>query len=117
MLMYGLTDKGNILKLKVVRRIRDGEPLEVITKAIVLNTENSEFSVTYKPSKNGTLILSTVTPDPKELFDKLSKTRIDLEKKELAFMTNLFMINEDNNEFTNDDSSEELNDSDENNGD
>ena len=99
MLMYGLTDTSKILKLKVVRMMREDTEKMVIVKGVVLDSENNIFSKEYSPQLDGILITTTITEDPKEIFDKISSVKTKLETEEIAFMKNLFLTQEYNTEF------------------
>jgi hypothetical protein len=93
--MFGLTDLGHVIKLEVVDGGSETSKTKIINDAIVLDTVKSTFTLEYAPSKHGDLVTETITENPKEIYDRVSKARIELEKRELAFMTNLFLIEKD----------------------
>lgn len=91
MICYGLTDLGHILKLDISEEGGSDDDKKVIKKAIVLDTEQATFTVEYS-SKFGELVFETISEHPKDVYDRISKTRVELEKRELAFMRNLFIV-------------------------
>ena len=88
---YGLTDLGHILKLDISEEGGSDRDKKIIKKAIVLDTEQATFTVEYS-SKFGELVFETISEHPKDVYDRISKTRVELEKRELAFMRNLFIV-------------------------
>lgn len=93
--MFGLTDLGHVIKLEVVDGDNELAKTKIINDAIVLDTTKSTFTLEYAPSKHGDLVTETITENPKDIYDRVSKARLELEKRELAFMTNLFLIEKD----------------------
>ena len=93
--MFGLTDLGHVIKLEVVDGDNELAKTKIINDAIVLDTTKSTFTLEYAPAKHGDLVTETITENPKEIYDRVSKARLELEKRELAFMTNLFLIEKD----------------------
>ena len=92
MICWGLTDLGHIVKLTVKDEdIESDSDKKVIEHAIVLDPDAATFTLDYN-SKFGDLVFETITDSPKDVFDRISKTRVELEKRELAFMRNLFLI-------------------------
>ena len=96
MRMFGLTEHGHVLKLEVT----DGDPdkavkTKIIQDAIVLDTEKSTFCLEYSPNKYGDLVMETITENPKDIYDRISKARVELDKRELAFMAHLFLVEKD----------------------
>lgn len=96
MRMFGLTELGHVLKLEVT----DGDPktkpkTKIINDAIVLDTDNSTFSIEYNPNKYGDLVMETITENPKDIYDRISRARVELDKRELAFMAHLFLVEKD----------------------
>jgi len=92
MIMFALSDLGNIIKLEMTEeQVKSKSKLKVIDKAIVLDTDKSTFSLEYT-SSFGEIVTDTITKNPKEIYDKLDKARAEIEKREIAFMKNLFII-------------------------
>ena len=92
MIMFGLTDLGNIVKLEVGEKDSEEERhLKIIEKAVILDTDKSTFSINYS-SKYGDLVSDTITEDPKDIYERLAKAREEIEKRELSLMRNLFII-------------------------
>ena len=91
--MWGLTELGFVVKLDVSDKkdtTRQGK-VKIIEDAIVLDIENATFSIDYS-AKYGELVKDTITENPKEIYDRLSSARLEIEKRELALMKNLFLI-------------------------
>jgi hypothetical protein len=93
--LYGLTELGNIVKLSV-REERDeaDDIIKVIDSVIVLNLKTSKFTDNYIKDDYGDIVKQTISSNPKDIFDRLSHAKQELEKKELALMRNLFIIGE-----------------------
>lgn len=93
MRMFGLTEHGHVLKLEVTDGDSD-KPVKtkIIQDAIVLDTEKSTFCLEYVPNKYGDLVMETITENPKDIYDRISKARVELDKRELAFMAHLFLV-------------------------
>ncbi|MHB8132176.1 MAG: hypothetical protein ACYDEX_24735 [Mobilitalea sp.] len=64
----------------------------IINGATVLDMEKSTFSVEYTSIKHGDLVYETITKHPKEIHDRISKAKMELDKRELAFMKHLFLV-------------------------
>jgi hypothetical protein len=93
--MFGLTDLGHVIKLEVIDSENKETKTKIINDAIVLDTVKSTFTLEYTPAKHGDLVTETITENPKDIYDRVSKARLELEKRELAFMTNLFLLEKD----------------------
>jgi hypothetical protein len=93
--LYGLTDLGNIVKLSV-REERDeaDDIIKVIDSIIVLNLKTGKFTDNYIKDDYGDIVEQTISSNPKDIFDRLSHAKQELEKKELALMRNLFILGE-----------------------
>lgn len=86
---YALTDYGHIVKI-LFSETGDGKDVKTVK---VLNLENSSFSLDYK--KHHGPITAAISEDPKEVFLKLSHAISQIEQRELAFMRNIFLLNND----------------------
>ena len=96
MRMFGLTDLGHVIKLEVTdSEDETNTKTKVIENAIVLDTLKATFSLEYAPNKHGDLVTETITENPKDIYDRVSRARNELEKREIAFMTHLFLIEKD----------------------
>lgn len=96
MRMFGLTELGHVLKLDVTDTESDTtSKTKLIKTASVLDTENSAFSLEYAPNKHGDLVMETITENPKDIYDRISKARVELDKRELAFMAHLFLTHKE----------------------
>jgi hypothetical protein len=93
--MFGLTDLGHVIKLEVIDSENQEPKTKIINAAIVLDTVKSTFTLEYIPAKHGDLVTETITKNPKDIYDRVSKARLELEKREVAFMTNLFLLEKD----------------------
>jgi hypothetical protein len=91
MIVYGLTDLGYILKLKV----KDIDHLSFIDDAVILDIDKSTFTINYS-SKYGDLVSDTISENPKDVYDRLASARNEIEKREIALMKNLFFIEKGN---------------------
>jgi hypothetical protein len=92
---FALTDKGSIVKFKFTpaeTEVEDG-PVNYIENVRVLDLSSSCFSLEYA-KKYGNISINTITEDPKEIFTALNKTKTFFEKRELALMNNLFIVND-----------------------
>ena len=93
--LYGLTDLGNIVKLAVREdRDEDNEILKVIDSAVSLNLKTGKFTEKYNKDDHGDIVKQTISSNPKDIFDRLSHAKLELEKKELALMKNSFLLGE-----------------------
>jgi len=89
---YGLTDLGHILQLDVAED-SDADK-RIIKKAVVLDIDKATFTLDYSDTF-GDLVFETISEHPKDVYDRISKTRLELEKREVAFMRNLFITDAD----------------------
>lgn len=95
MLYLALTDLGNILQLEIVKEEHNKKDyIQVIEDALILDTDKSTFSIKYT-SKYGEVIKDTITSNPKNIYDRLDKARSEIEKREIALMRNLFIIDKE----------------------
>ena len=94
MIYFGLTELGNIVKLDVSEEIVSKNKYNIIEDAIVLDIDNSTFTIDYT-SKHGDLVSDTLTENPKDIYDRLTKARVEIEKREVALMRNLFILDKD----------------------
>ena len=96
MICYALTELGIVLKLEVVEESEEDffgrASSKIIENAVVLDTDKSTFSIKYSP-KYGEIISDTITENPENVYNRLAKARNEIEKREIAFMTNLFLLN------------------------
>lgn len=92
--LYGLTDLGNIVRLSVKERREEDEIIKIIESAVVLNLKTSRFTEKYDKDDCGDIVKQTISANPKDIFDRLSHAKLELEKKELALMKNLFLLGE-----------------------
>lgn len=98
MICYALTELGMVLKLDIVEDLEeeffDRISSKIIEGAVILDTEKATFSIKYSP-KYGEIISDTITENPENVYNRLAKARNEIEKREIAFMTNLFLLNKD----------------------
>lgn len=92
--LYGLTDLGNIVKLSIREEVTQDEVVKVIEFAVVLNLKTNKFTDKYEKENDGDIVKQTISYNPKDIFDRLSHAKQELEKKELALMRNLFLLGE-----------------------
>ena len=93
MIMYALTELGQIVELQVDHKEEALEKhIKVIKEAMILNTKDATFSIEYNDS-HGDLVTDTITENPREVFDRLAKARDEIEAREIALMRNLFLPN------------------------
>lgn len=95
MIYFALTDLGNIIKLDIVEEDRKLKNyVKVIENAMTLDTDKATFSISYLP-KHGELVVDTITDDPQFIHDRLDKARSEIEKREIALLRNLFIIDKE----------------------
>lgn len=92
--LYGLTDLGNIVKLSVREEVAEEETIKTIEFAVVLNLKTNRFTDQFNKEEYGDIVKQTISANPKDIFDRLSHAKTELEKKELALMKNLFLLGE-----------------------
>lgn len=91
---WGLTDRGNVIKFKYTPSTdEEDNPINYIENVRVLDLSSSCFSIEYT-KQYGNISINTITEDPREIFNTLNKTKSFFEKRELAFMNNLFIISD-----------------------
>ena len=95
MICYALTELGMVLKLDILEELEEDSfgrvSSKIIEDAVVLDTDKSTFSIKYSP-KYGEIISDTITENPENVYNRLAKARNEIEKREIAFMTNLFLL-------------------------
>ncbi len=95
MIYFGLTELGNIIKLDIEEEDKNSKNyVKVIENAMVLDTEKATFSISYIP-RYGDLISETITQNPQYIHDRLDKARSEIEKREIALLRNLFIIDKE----------------------
>lgn len=93
MKVFGLTELGFIISLEVDDKVIG--PKKLITSASVLDIDKSSFSIEYTADTHGDVVRETITEDPREIHARLARAKAELDKRELAFMRHLFLIDAD----------------------
>lgn len=92
MKMFGLSDLGHILRLEVENDEDSQYSQRIISNVSVLDTDKSTFTVLYDTDRHGDLVYETITEEPSEIYNRISKVRSALERRELSFMRNIFLL-------------------------
>ena len=92
MKLFALTELGFVCCMETT-----GRNQRVLENVIVLDIDKATFSIEYT-SSYVELVKDTITENPKEIYDRLSSAKQELEKRELALMKNLFII--DKNKYS-----------------
>ena len=91
--MYGLTELGFVCRIEVANKkeLIKNKHVRLIENVIILDIDSATFSLEYS-SQYGELVTDTITENPKEVYDRLASAKEELEKRELALMRNLFIV-------------------------
>lgn len=95
MIYFSLTELGNILKLDIAEELDDiKNNVKIIEDATILDIDKATFSIKYS-IKYGEIVSDTITADPSIIYDRLAKARNEIERREIAFMKNIFLLDKD----------------------